>query len=286
MEPGVVIEEHVRLEGGRIHLGRGTRVRSGTTIRVRDEFAVGPGSVCGPDALIEGRSIRIGRELWTGPQVRIGGGSCFEVHSALVAGYWLHLGMRVFINTARPVSIGNEVGIGTGSAIYTHGAYQSPLAGFPVSFAPVRIGDNCWLPGATVNPGVTVGPNAVVAVGSVVNRDVPAGALAGGVPCRVIRENAFPRQVSAEERASFLGEFLRTAREVLADNRLPTADCTLADDGSRLLVGETTFDLKSRTVVGPADARTEKVRDLLRRHGIRFFAEVVDSAYRDWRQDV
>uniref|UniRef100_A0A7C4CAX8 Acetyltransferase n=1 Tax=candidate division WOR-3 bacterium TaxID=2052148 RepID=A0A7C4CAX8_UNCW3 len=194
--------------------------------------------------------------------------------------------MRAFINTARPVRIGNEVGIGTGSAIYTHGAYQSPLDGFPLSFAPVSIGDNCWLPGATVNPGVTIGPNTVIAVGSVVTRDIPAGSLAGGVPCRVIKENAYPRPLSVEERRRFLDEFLRTAGEILADCKLVPADCAVVDDGSQLCVGDTTFDLITRSVSGPSDARTEKVRDLLRRHGIRFFAEVAGNVYRDWRHDV
>lgn len=286
MGPDVVIEEGVRLEGGLIQLGRGTRIRSGTTIRVREEFTVGPGSVCGPVALIEGRSIRIGRELWTGPQVRIGGGSCFEIHSALIAGYWLHLGMRTFVNTARPVYIGNEVGIGTGSAIYTHGAYQSPLAGFPVSFAPVSIGDNCWLPGAIVNPGVTIGANTVIAVGSVVNRSIPAGSLAGGIPCRVIKENSFPRSVTTEERRRFLTEFLRTATEILVDCKLTPVACILSEDATQLRVNDTTFDLNARIVSGPADACTEKVRDLLRRHGIRFFTEVVGDMYQDWRQNV
>ena len=39
----------------------------------------------------------------------------------------------------------------------------------------------------TVLAGVSIGDDAVVAAGAVVNRDVPAGAIAAGVPARVLR---------------------------------------------------------------------------------------------------
>ena len=38
-------------------------------------------------------------------------------------------------------------------------------------------------------PGVTIGDNTVIGAGSVVTRDIPAGVLAFGVPCRVQREH-------------------------------------------------------------------------------------------------
>ena len=54
---------------------------------------------------------------------------------------------------------------------------------------PVSIGKGCWLgAGVVVVPGVTIGDYAVIAAGSVVTRDIPAGVLAAGVPCRVLRE--------------------------------------------------------------------------------------------------
>ena len=54
---------------------------------------------------------------------------------------------------------------------------------------PVRIGKNCWLgAGVIVLPGVTIGDNTVIGAGSVVTKDIPAGVVAVGNPCRVLRE--------------------------------------------------------------------------------------------------
>ena len=55
--------------------------------------------------------------------------------------------------------------------------------------AAVRIGKNCWIgAGALIMPGVTIGDNTVIGAGSVVTRDIPAGVVAVGNPCRVMRE--------------------------------------------------------------------------------------------------
>ena len=40
---------------------------------------------------------------------------------------------------------------------------------------------------AVVCGGVTIGQGSVIGAGSVVTRDIPAGVVAAGVPCRVIR---------------------------------------------------------------------------------------------------
>lgn len=53
----------------------------------------------------------------------------------------------------------------------------------------VTIEDYAWIASrVTVLPGVTIGRGAVVATGAVVTRNVPAMAIAAGVPARVIGE--------------------------------------------------------------------------------------------------
>ena len=53
---------------------------------------------------------------------------------------------------------------------------------------PVRIGNNVWIgAGAVVLPGVTIGDDSVIGAGSIVTKDIPAGVVAVGNPCRVLR---------------------------------------------------------------------------------------------------
>lgn len=52
----------------------------------------------------------------------------------------------------------------------------------------IRIGNNVWLAAnVCVIGGVTIGDGAVIGAGSVVTRDIPAGYLAVGVPCKPLR---------------------------------------------------------------------------------------------------
>lgn len=53
---------------------------------------------------------------------------------------------------------------------------------------PIEIGDHVWLASnVTVCPGVHIGDWAIVGANSVVTHDVPAHAIVGGVPAKIIR---------------------------------------------------------------------------------------------------
>lgn len=66
--------------------------------------------------------------------------------------------------------------------------------------APVRIEQHALLAtGCVVLPGVTVGESAVIGALSLVKRDVPAFAMAAGVPARIIGERRREHRALAEE---------------------------------------------------------------------------------------
>ncbi len=86
------------------------------------------------------------------------------------------------------IVIGHDVMIARGVTILDRDLHS--IHGNKKDSAPIRIGNHVWCGlNATILKGVTIGDGAVIAAGAVVTRDVPAKALVGGVPARVIKEN-------------------------------------------------------------------------------------------------
>jgi maltose O-acetyltransferase len=113
-----------------------------------------------------------------GAQIAVGAG-CFINYDAILL-------------DCASIIIGDNVSIGPRAqlvtALHPVDDYEARRAGWE-SAAPIVLGDNVWLAaGVIVCPGVTIGANSVIGAGSVVIVDIPAGVLAAGNPCRVIRE--------------------------------------------------------------------------------------------------
>lgn len=94
-----------------------------------------------------------------------------------------------------PVKIGNNVLFGPNVSLLTpeHPLdYRDryPEEGKDFEYGrPIVIEDEVWLCGnVTVKGGVTIGKGSVIGAGSVVTKDIPAGVIAFGNPCRVYRK--------------------------------------------------------------------------------------------------
>lgn len=103
----------------------------------------------------------------------------------------IHRGCQIEAYKA-PIRIGCRVEIAARCAFFSfdHGIDQKlPIAQQPLTTrGPIIIEDETWLGyGVIVLSGVRIGKGAVVGAGSVVTKDVPAGAIAVGVPARVVR---------------------------------------------------------------------------------------------------
>jgi maltose O-acetyltransferase len=113
----------------------------------------------------------------------------YGIHITIGAGCFINYD-AILLDCA-PITIGDHVSIGPRAqlvtALHPVDDLEARRAGWE-SAAPIVIGDNVWLAaGVIVCPGVIIGNDTVIGAGSVVTKDVPAGVLAAGNPCRVIR---------------------------------------------------------------------------------------------------
>jgi acetyltransferase-like isoleucine patch superfamily enzyme len=151
---------------------------------------------CGADCVFE-----VGCLIFHPENVHLGD-NVYVGHGAILKGYhdaemrigdetWI--GQQCFFHSAGGLYIGARVGIGPAVRILTSKHAEAgrdvPILFSPIERAPVVIENDADLGvGAIVLPGVTIGRGAQIGAGAVVAEDVPAYAVAAGVPARVLRE--------------------------------------------------------------------------------------------------
>jgi acetyltransferase-like isoleucine patch superfamily enzyme len=139
-----------------------------------------------------GGRIRFGRFVW------IGDGTKIRCHEGQVEiGAKTVLGQDCTISAYKHVRIGEQCVIADRAMFidFDHGVVdvERPIREQGIYKRDVEIGANCWIGyGACILRGVRVGDNAIVGTNSVVTRDVPANAVVGGVPAKVIRMRDVP----------------------------------------------------------------------------------------------
>lgn len=109
----------------------------------------------------------------------------------LCLGAHTYINRYTIIDAAVQITIGDRCAIGPGCYItdHDHGTHPGlPPLEQPLISQPTQIGDWVWLgANVTVLKGVTIGDRAVIGAGSVVTHNIPADAIAVGVPAHVIR---------------------------------------------------------------------------------------------------
>jgi acetyltransferase-like isoleucine patch superfamily enzyme len=180
--------------GRGVIFGQHVVLRHPHKIRVADSVAVDDN--CLLDAKGDGNAgIELGRGVFVGRNSIL---SC--KNGDIVLGAGANVGFNCEIFSAARVSIGP----GTLLAAYCYvigGDHDLTDPSRPVleqgrRARGVTIGAGAWLgAGVKVLDGVTIGDGAIVGAGAVVRSDVPAGAIAVGLPARVIghRDQAPPR---------------------------------------------------------------------------------------------
>lgn len=109
-------------------------------------------------------------------------------------GRFIRFGKQVFVNHACTfldmggITLEDDVLIGPKVSLITENHPLETADRRAMLCKPIVIKRGAWIgAAATILPGVTVGENAVVAAGAVVRADVPANAVVGGVPAKLIK---------------------------------------------------------------------------------------------------
>ncbi|MFC1785400.1 DapH/DapD/GlmU-related protein, partial [Candidatus Neomarinimicrobiota bacterium] len=185
------------ISGHQVNIGRNCKIGMFTIIRGR-KINFGKYIQIGSFTIIDTENIEINDDARIKDRVIIGG---LKTPESLI-----RLGKRTivmeysFINPTKPIIIGDDTGIGGHCLLFTHGSWLSELDGFPVTFAPITLGNNVWLPWRVfIMPGVKVGNNVVIGANSLISKRISSNVLAAGSPAKIIKSN-YPTQLNKKER--------------------------------------------------------------------------------------
>lgn len=139
--------------------------------------------------------LHIGRWAW------IGHGTKIRVHEGEVRiGAKTVMGQECTISAFQHVTIGRECIVADRVMLidFDHGVVEveRPIRLQGIYKRDVDVAHNVWIGyGACILRGATVGENSVIGTSAVVTGDVPANAVVGGIPARVIRMREAPRSM-------------------------------------------------------------------------------------------
>jgi acetyltransferase-like isoleucine patch superfamily enzyme len=139
-----------------------------------------------------GARVDFGRFVWVGDRTKV------RCHEGLVEiGQKTVLGQECTITAFQHIRIGEQCVIADKAMFidFDHGVVEveRPIRLQGIYKRDVEVGSNVWIGyGACILRGVRVGDNAVIGTNSVVTKDVPANAVVGGIPARILRMREAP----------------------------------------------------------------------------------------------
>jgi acetyltransferase-like isoleucine patch superfamily enzyme len=208
IEDNVVIGDNTKISSGDVFLGFRSIIENHVIIEQGEKgrFQLGDNCFIGHDSKILAPILKAGDYVTLHNHLFVNGDKACNIGSNV----WI--GQNCILNARETLSIGNGVGIGTYSCVWTHGAFGELLEGCNIyKSAPVTIEDDVWIVGSynVISPGVTIGKRSVVLTGSVVAKDVPVGRCVAGNPAKDVTDKIQPyREISLDEKYEMVQRFL------------------------------------------------------------------------------
>ena len=261
--------------GGDLHLGTSVKIGKNVEINCKEKLFIGDNSIIGDNVKINCTSFSAGDYLYMMDGSEVGRGGCNGPNSRVTIGNNVGIFERTIINPSDEVTIGDNTGIGGEVMIWTHGAWLDITQGFPADFGPVHIGKNVWLPARSiVLPNVNIGDNVVIGINSIINRNLPNGCFAAGSPCKVIKENVYPRELKMEELEKITDNILKDWKELISFKKT-IINFTVENKAQYIFLNnenkKTTYNIQDKTMKGDSNPLSEDLRDYLRRRGIKIY---------------
>ena len=277
-----MISKNAIIESNDIQIGKNVVIGDNVEIRCPEKIHIGDNSVLTKDIKINCTSFEAGEYFYMTERCEIGRGGCYGPNSRVKIGKHVGIFEGTVINPSEEVEIGDDTGIGGDVMIWTHGAWLDVLQGFPSDFGPVKIGSNVWLPArSVVLPNVTIGNDVVIGINSIINRSLPDGCFAAGSPCKVIKENVYPKELSQGEKTNIVEGIIKDWI-VLCEMKGITRTIKVRyecgnfplESGKIFLnqgYNETIYNIEERNIQGYMNDVVEDLRDYLRRRGIKIY---------------
>ena len=222
------------IKARKVNIGNHTSIGFGTIIQ-GDEIIIGNHVSIGSTTIIDTPRFEIGDDSKINEMVFVGGPKLPE--SSLKIGANTIIMQMSFINPTKPIEIGDDSGIGGHCLLFSHGSWLNIFEGYPVTFAPIKLGKSVWLPWRVfIMPGTEIGDGSVIGANSLVSGTIPPYSLAAGSPAKVIRSAPdFPKKLSDSKKDEVLGSILIEFESFVENAGIVVSD----GDGCRLFTKKT-----------------------------------------------
>ncbi len=175
--------------------GRGVVFGQGVVLRHPAKIRIGDGATIDDLVVLDAKGTG-NRGIEIGAHVFLGRGTILSCKDGDIRlGDHANLGFHCEIFSGSSVTVGHH-GLFAAQAYLVGGGhdFQDPSLAVidqPRTSKGIALGDNVWLgTGAKVLDGVRIGSDVVVGANAVVTSDLPDGAVAAGVPARVLRRKS------------------------------------------------------------------------------------------------